>query len=319
MSKKVFITGAFGQDGQLLIKHLLENTDYEIYGFTTSKELSASNRLKLMPFHAAKSLTGSIKPDYFINFAGFTDPKGSFLNPEECYSLNLNFVISILEEIGSECPKCVFLNAGSCHEFLPQKQSPYSLSKFAARDIINFYRDSLKLNVLQVTLSNHISHLRGEKFVDGKIFAGAKRIKGAIESRQPFEPISLGNVGVVKDWMHAEDTVRAIWAIAESGEYSKDYHIRSGVSRAIRLLVEKTFASLNIEGVWIDEYGEKLFILQNYLSDFCDVRSQVLVRAERDEHDCSGVYVNIHEGDASEFGWQQKYSFLEMIGEILSH
>lgn len=321
MSKKVFITGASGQDGQFLIDYLLENTDYEVFAFSRKIVERPYKRFKYIPFALSLEYVNSHHPDYFINLAGFSNPRDSYDNILACYDTNLNFVIQVLDRIKNHAPNCRFVNAGSCHEFLVDKETPYSLSKTAARDIVNLYREQYGIWAIQVTLSNHISHLRDDEFVDGKVFKGVKEIADAISNRKPFEPIMLDNVGVFKDWSHAKDVVKGIWLVAEKGDPDENYYLGSAKAYSIQDLVLKSFWAKNIEGVWIQEYDDTLFVLPNYLSDFCDVRSQVLVRAKHNNSDHGGVYAGGCWGrdNSLKLGWRPNFSFSEMVQDIMSH
>lgn len=325
MSEKIFITGASGQDGQFLVDYIVTHTTCEVFGFSRRFLDFKHPRFQYVPHALSLEYVRSHKPDYFINLSALSNPKESFDDVKGCYDANLIYVIEVLEKIKRFAPDCRFLNAGSIHEFC-SKKTPYSLSKSAAREVVSFYRNQYGIRATQVSLSNHISHLRGEEFVDGKIIKGAKRISRSIKDRRTFEPIKLDNIGAVKDWSHAKDIIEGIWLIVQKLESEigcgKDYFLCSGKYRTVKKFVEQVFDVLSIEGTWIKEGGKQLFVLPNYLSDFCDIKSQVLVTAKSDAKDFNGIYGNsliLKEETEGLLNWRPKYSFEETIKEILTH
>jgi len=218
--KTVFVSGVTGQDGSHMVDYLLKNTDYNIVGgarrlsiknHENINHLEGINRFNLVNFdltdmHSISKLVETIKPDYFINLAAQSYVGSSWDFPVQTWECNSTGVINILEAIKQHAPKCRFYNAGSSEEFgdvlyTPQDskhpyrpRSPYGASKCAARQIVKVYRESYDLYALQGLLFNHEGTRRGEEFVTRKITKGVSRIYNSIKTKQPFDPIELGNI-----------------------------------------------------------------------------------------------------------------------------
>ena len=242
------MSGVTGQDGSYMVDYLLENTSATIIG--GARRLSNKNhvnishlennpRFKLINFdltdpHSITKLVEILNPNYFINFAAHIYVGSSWDFPVQTWECNTTGVIHILEAIKQYAPRCRFYNAGSSEEwgnveYTPQDEnhpakprSPYGASKVAARNIVKVYRESYNLYAIQGHLTNHESERRGEEFVTRKISKGVARIKHAIDTNQPFEPISLGNVYAKRDWSHSYDFVDGIWRMLNQEIYREE-------------------------------------------------------------------------------------------------
>jgi GDPmannose 4,6-dehydratase len=62
-------------------------------------------------------------------------------------------------------------------------------------------------------LFNHESPLRGTEFVTRKVTDGVARIKLGLAKE-----LRLGNIDAKRDWGHAKDYVRAMWAMLQQDE-----------------------------------------------------------------------------------------------------
>jgi GDPmannose 4,6-dehydratase len=275
MPKKVIITGVTGQDGSYMADLLLEETDYKIYGmvrrastnnYHNIKHLLNNSRFELITGDLTDSqsidnIVRDVKPDYFINLAAQSFVGASWQIPEQTFDIDAIGVIRCLEAIRKHSPACRFYNAGSSEElgnvdYSPQDEnhplkprSPYGAAKAAARHIVKVYRESYNLFAIQGLLYNHESPRRGEEFVTRKITKQISKIKKAIDSGYPFEPLELGNIYAKRDWSHAKDFVKGIWLMLNQTE-PKEFILASGQTHTVKEFVEKAFKIINIQGSW---------------------------------------------------------------------
>ena len=280
MHKKVIITGVTGQDGGYMADLLLEETDYKIFGMvrrTSTKNykniehLLNNNRFKIITGDLSDSqsidnIVREINPDYFINLAAQSFVGASWQIPEQTFDIDAIGVIRCLEAIRKHAPNCRFYNAGSSEElgnvdYSPQDEehplkprSPYGAAKAAARHIVKVYRESYNLYAIQGLLYNHESERRGEEFVTRKITKNIARIKKALDKNEKFQPLELGNIEAKRDWSHAKDFVRGIWAMLNQDQ-PKEYLLASGETHTVKEFVEKAFKYAGIEGYW--SYGPR--------------------------------------------------------------
>lgn len=343
MNKKVLVTGISGQDGSYMIEHLLNNTDYEIFGmvrrsakpdYTNFKHLLNNNRLNIVVGDLSDSqsidnLVREIKPDYFINLAAQSFVGSSWQIPEQTFDVDSVGVIRCLEAIRKHAPKCRFYNAGSSEEYgdvvySPQDEnhpararSPYGAAKIAARQIVKVYRDSYNLYAIQGLLFNHESERRGEEFVTRKITKGVSRIYHAIKNNQPFKPIELGNIDSKRDWSHAEDFVHGIWLMLNQSE-PKEYVLSSNETHTVKEFIELSFKEVNIEGFWVGEGKDSKFILANHLSYDKDI-NQELVIINPSFYRPAEVDLLLGNSNLArkELNWQPKNTFKDLVKRMV--
>ena len=101
--------------------------------------------------------------------------------------------------------------AGAAREQTPfHSRSPYAVAKAAAHWAVVNYRDAYGLFAANGILFNHESPLRPERFVTKKIICAACRIRSGRQSG-----VTLGNLGVQRDWGWAPEFVEAMWRILQ--------------------------------------------------------------------------------------------------------
>ena len=100
-------------------------------------------------------------------------------------------------------------------------------------------------------LFNHESPLRGETFVTRKVTRAVSRIVLGMQKK-----VYMGNLSSKRDWGHAKDYVRAMYAILQQDEPS-DYVIATGITTTIRDFIRMAFEEIGVgirfKGEGIDE------------------------------------------------------------------
>lgn len=344
--KKVIITGVTGQDGSFMADYLLKNTDHTI--IAGARRLSVTNhkniehlknnlRFKLIDLDITdpqnvEDVIREEQPDYFINFAANSFVGNSWTMPVNHMNTNCMAVLYQLEAIRKFAPHCRYYNAGSSEEFgdvvtVPQSEehplrprSPYGAAKAAARHLVKVYRDSYGIYAVQGWLFNHEGTRRGEEFVTRKITKNVARIKRAIKNKLPFEPLKLGNLEAKRDWSDAEDFMDGVWKMLNQDE-PKEYVLSSNETHTIKEFVELSFEAAGIEGIWVGEGLETLYLLPNYLFDFIEPPTTKLV--EIDERFYRPAEVELLLGDSTkarqELGWEPKTSFKNLVDKMLKN
>jgi GDPmannose 4,6-dehydratase len=90
-------------------------------------------------------------------------------------------------------------------------------------------------------LFNHESPLRGLEFVSRKVSHGVASIKLGVSQQ-----LRLGNMDAQRDWGHARDYVRAMWAMLQQ-DAPDDYVVATGRTSTVRDLCDIAFAHVGLK------------------------------------------------------------------------
>ena len=306
--KSALITGVPGQDGSYLAELLLSK-GYKVVGLKRRTSTGNLGRLSkclnnpnLVIVEGEISDAGSVydmvskyKPDEIYNLAAQSHVGSSFEQPDFTFQVNALGPLHFLEAIRRFSPHTRFYQASTSEMFgknftelhdlydgrtveikyqnedTPfQPQSPYSIAKLAAHNLVRVYREAYDLFGCCGILFNHESERRGENFVTRKItkwigefFVWVDRhnisytdlvldqdeiyIPGRTSKDQGFQfpKLRLGNLEARRDWGHAKDYVEAMYLIMQQ-ENPEDYVISTGVTHSIRDLLDVAFKQIDI-------------------------------------------------------------------------
>lgn len=283
--KIALITGITGQDGAYLAELLLDK-GYIVHGlrrrsssFNTSRieHLTEASNLEGSRFHLHYGdLTDStnliriiqeVQPSEIYNLAAQSHVHVSFETPEYTANADGTGTLRLLEAIrilGME-KSCRFYQASTSELYglvqeVPQSEttpfyprSPYAVAKLYGYWIVVNYREAYGMHASNGILFNHESPLRGETFVTRKITRAAAAIKLGRQRR-----LTLGNMDAKRDWGHARDYVRGMWAMLQQDE-PDDYVLATGETTTVRTFVDWAFQDVGITLEWkgsgVDECG----------------------------------------------------------------
>ncbi len=264
VSKRAIITGITGQDGSYLAELLLEK-GYEVVGVV--RRSSAPNtwriahlvdRITLRPADLLDQLSlirviEDVRPHELYNLAAMSFVPASWDQPMLTGEFNAQGVTRVLEAVRAVDTSIRVYQASSSEMFgkvreVPQTEltpfhprSPYGVSKVFGHYITVNYRESYDLFACSGILFNHESPRRGLEFVTRKVTDGVARIKLGLT-----DSLSLGNLDAHRDWGFAADYVRAMWLMLQQ-DAPDDYVVATGVSHAVRDLVETAFGHAGLD------------------------------------------------------------------------
>lgn len=283
--KVALITGITGQDGAYLAEFLLAK-GYVVHGLKRRSSSFNTGRIDHLyqdPHEADPRLVlhfgdmtdatnlirivQTVRPDEIYNLAAQSHVQVSFETAE--YTANADGLgcLRLLEAIrllglGETCrfyqasTSELYGNAPAATQdettpFAPR--SPYATAKFYAYWTVVNYREAYGLHASNGILFNHESPIRGETFVSRKI----TRAVAAIHlGRQ--EDLFLGNLDARRDWGHARDYVKGMWAMLQQHR-PDDYVLATGEAHSVRAFAEKAFGNLGVTLTWrgsgTDEVG----------------------------------------------------------------
>ena len=358
--KKALITGITGQDGSYLAEFLLEK-GYEVHGIKRRSSLFNTDRIDHLyqdPHVENRNLIlhygdltdslnltriiGEVQPDEIYNLAAMSHVKVSFDTPEYTANADGLGVLRILEAVRllNLIPKTRIYQASTSELYglvqeVPQREttpfyprSPYAVAKLYGYWITVNYREAYHMHASNGILFNHESPLRGETFVTRKVTRAVSRIVLGMQKK-----VYMGNLSSKRDWGHAKDYVRAMYAILQQDEPS-DYVIATGITTTIRDFIRMAFEEIGVgirfKGEGIDEVAiiesidEGLFVKKvgdAYLENFKKRVGEEVVGVDPQYFRPTEVELLI--GDATKartrLGWEPEYSLAALIEDMMKN
>jgi GDPmannose 4,6-dehydratase len=216
------ITGASGQDGQLLSELLrIQYPNAEIMLTTRTLNLSMPEgenwlSLDLLNLAEVSRVVDEFKPQVIWHLSGASSVADSWRLPGDTIAANSVSTSNLLEAVRASVPVCRVILAGSSEIFSRGKygatenstirpSSPYGISKATNLELGRLYREVHGMNVSTAIMFNHESNQRPNAFLSKSIAVQAAEI--ALGKR---DHILLNDITVQKDWGWAEDFVEAI-------------------------------------------------------------------------------------------------------------
>lgn len=318
MNKKALIIGANGQDASYLSEFLL-GKEYRVYGSIRRNSVPESQTTRIEKIHKEKKidltymdLTDSssvegviskIKPDEIYHLGAQSHVQISYELPKYTLDVNAGGTLAVLEAVRKYSPESKVYNASTSemygnsfdNDYFQREStkmipvSPYGCSKLFAYNLCHNYRNAYNLFICSGILFNHESPRRGINFVTNKICLGAVKIKKGLETK-----LVLGNLDAKRDWGHAKDFVEAMWLMLQQ-EKPDDYVVATGETRSVSELVEYVFNKLNLDVKNCIEIND------------CYKRPEELDYLKGDSSKIRSI------------GWSPKYSFHEMIDEMIEY
>ena len=360
MGKVAFITGITGQDGAYLTEFLIKK-GYTVHGIKRRSSMFNTDRIDHLyqdPHVENRNLIlhygdltdslnltriiGEVQPDEIYNLAAMSHVKVSFDTPEYTANADGLGVLRILEAVRllNLIPKTRIYQASTSELYglvqeVPQREttpfyprSPYAVAKLYGYWITVNYREAYHMHASNGILLKHESPLRGETFVTRKVTRAVSRIVLGMQKK-----VYMGNLSSKRDWGHAKDYVRAMYAILQQDEPS-DYVIATGITTTIRDFIRMAFEEIGVgirfKGEGIDEVAiiesidEGLFVKKvgdAYLENFKKRVGEEVVGVDPQYFRPTEVELLI--GDATKartrLGWEPEYSLAALIEDMMKN
>lgn len=360
MGKVALITGITGQDGAYLTEFLIKK-GYTVHGIKRRSSMFNTDRIDHLyqdPHVENRNLIlhygdltdslnltriiGEVQPDEIYNLAAMSHVKVSFDTPEYTANADGLGVLRILEAVRllNLIPKTHIYQASTSELYglvqeVPQREttpfyprSPYAVAKLYGYWITVNYREAYHMHASNGILFNHESPLRGETFVTRKVTRAVSRIVLGMQKK-----VYMGNLSSKRDWGHAKDYVRAMYAILQQDEPS-DYVIATGITTTIRDFIRMAFEEIGVgirfKGEGIDEVAiiesidEGLFVKKvgdAYLENFKKRVGEEVVGVDPQYFRPTEVELLI--GDATKartrLGWEPEYSLAALIEDMMKN
>jgi len=334
LEKVWLITGCNGMDGSYLFDLLIEKGYTNLHGiirrssnFNTQRIEHIFGKIKLyygditdaMSLH---NIINKVKPDYIVNTAAQSHVAVSAELENYTIQVNTLGILNILQSVKNlKLEKCRIYQCGTSEEFgnitdgsvllnentCKNPVSIYGVSKLAAENICNLYRDAYDMFVVCGTLMNHEGIRRGKTFISAKItdYIG-NYYNGKIKN-----PLELGNIYAKRDWSDSRDMVDGIFLMITQDK-PKNYLLSSGVCYSVKQFVEYAFKEIGIiiewKGEGINEVG--------YDKSTGEILIKINSRYYRD------IDIECLVGDSSkarkELGWKPKIKFNQLVKDMVA-
>lgn len=255
MSKTVCVIGSNSFSGSDLIDHLLETTDYTIFGVSRSPEKSPvflpyKKRVDLHRFSFFQSdlnkdmdtffsLLSEKKPEYIINFAAQSEVAPSWEHPEQWFMTNAvaiarlgNFLKDkswLSRYVQISTPEIYGTCAGFVKEdALMNPSTPYAASKAAGDLFLQTLVKNFNFPLITIRSTNvYGAHQQLHKIIPRSIIYLKKGAKIPLH----------GGGEAVKSYIHIRDISKGETAAMEKGTPGEIYHLSPENGIAIRDLV----------------------------------------------------------------------------------
>jgi GDPmannose 4,6-dehydratase len=338
-NKKVaLVTGITGQDGSFLAELLLEK-GYIVHGiirrsatFNTQNIDHIFDKLHLHHGDITDSMNihniiSKVRPCEIYNLCAMSHVAVSANIENYTFQANTLGVLNILQSVknlGME-KTCKIYSASTSEIFgnitdgsfklnedSPQNPcSVYAISKYAAQQLCNMYRDAYGMFVVNSLLFNHESPRRGGTFVTKKI----TNYVGKYYKNNSIKPLELGNLNAKRDWSHAKDMCYGIFLMLQQ-ETPKNYVLSNDTTHSVREFVELAFKEIGIEIVWQGSGVNEVGIRKGTEND---LEPHIIVKVNPKYY--RDIDIECLIGDSSrarnELKWLPKYSFEDLVKEMV--
>jgi len=276
VTMKALITGFTGMVGSHLADFLIENTDWNIIGFSRWIEsfenvshliprINSEDRISVIygdmnDFSSIESALRKNRPDFIFHLAAQSYPQTSFTAPIETMQTNVIGTLNLLEAAKNIVDYDPIIHVCSSSEVfgkvdqskLPIDEectfhpaSPYAISKVGTDLLGRHYSEAYGLNTQTTRMFTHTGPRRADVFAESTF---AKQI-AMIEFGLIPPVINTGNLDSLRTWADVRDAVRAYHLLVTCnpvpGAY---YNIGGPFSCSVRDMLDTLISLSNFKG-----------------------------------------------------------------------
>lgn len=288
--KKILITGFSGFVSSHFADFLLENTDWDIYGFIRWNDnleniehlfprINNKDRVHLLygdlnDYASLQRIFREHHFDYVSHLGAQSYPQTSFIAPLETLQTNIIGTANLLEavkqeyhpDIDNKCP-VIHICASSevfgrvPKEYLPINEnapfhpaSPYAISKVGTDLVARYYAEAYGFNIMTTRMFTHTGPRRGDVFAESSF---AKQI--AMIEKELIEPtIKVGNLESLRTWADVRDAVRAYYMLLLNPRSAEPYNIGGNHTCTVREMLDFLISQSTVGNIKVEIEPERL-------------------------------------------------------------
>jgi GDP-mannose 4,6-dehydratase len=285
MKKKAFITGITGMVGSHLAEHLLNNTDWELYGLVRWRSnleniesliplINDKKRIRLVYGDLRDSLSINkaikvCKPDYVFHLAAQSYPQTSFNAPLDTMETNIQGTVRVLDALKEFSKQSVVHICSSSEVYgrVPKEKvpidencsfhpaSPYAISKVGTDLVGRYYAEAYSMCVMTTRMFTHTGPRRGDVFAESSF---AKQI-ALIEADIIPPVVKVGNLNSLRTIADVRDAVRAYHMLVTINPVAgESYNIGGDYSCTIKDLLNYLISISKVNGIKIKVDKDRL-------------------------------------------------------------
>ncbi len=317
------ITGITGMVGSHLVDYLIENTNWNIYGFIRWNDrldnlehhfdrINKKDRIFLIngdlnDLASVQTAIQESEPDYVFHLAAQSYPKTSFRAPLETLQTNIIGTANLLESIGNYGNDNIVVHVCASSEIfgkvpkdkLPIDEecsihpaSPYAISKVGTDLLGRYYAEAFDIKVMTTRMFTHTGPRRGDVFSESTFAKQIAMIEGGLQ-----EPtIYVGNLDSLRTYADVRDAVEAYFLLVTKNPIGGEYY--------------------NIGGEYTCKIGDML----NYLISQ-STRDDITIEVDKDR--LRPIDADLQVPNTEKFrnhtGWKPKYTFEETMNDLLEY
>ncbi|MCR8921371.1 GDP-mannose 4,6-dehydratase [Dasania sp. GY-MA-18] len=252
------IIGSAGQDGKLLSKLLLSK-GYRVIGFEREGVEGQPIEKDFCLITRLTQILVAENVSCLYYFAAYHNSSSDVLDTpldliQSSFKVNTLLFSQVLEAVRVHAASTKVFYAGSSHMYgdVPQAKlsesdpfrpkNVYAISKVAASEIAEYYRDHFSLFVTVGIMFNHESHYRDDRFLTKSIIKSAINLQKASGS----EKIKIANPMAKVDWGYAPDYMEAVYEVMQLSS-SGNFNIASGEAHSVEEFTRIVLECFNLD------------------------------------------------------------------------
>lgn len=248
--KKILVTGGAGFIGSNLIKHLLQESNFEIHSLDNYDSGNKENEIDGCNYHVGdiESIELMDKDfDIIYHLAALSRIQPSFNNPTDTFRVNVigtQLVCEFARKIGAKV-----IYAGSSSKWHNPYQSPYACYKYLGEEVCKMYKKTYNLDV---EITRFYNVYGPNEIIDGDWAAVIGLWRRQLKNNQPITIVGDGEQR--RDFTHVYDIIDGLKLIGFSSEKHEDaWELGTGKNFSINEVYEMFKEKFGCEKIYIPE------------------------------------------------------------------